>query len=108
MHHSHADDIHWDAVRAQRSYRVFIWVYRLWLAVIVGLGIAVIARPAPLALWVVASGAAGAASVVALLAVSLRRAGVPVLRGLTDPVLAAIIIFDDLFGELRPGGAARR
>jgi hypothetical protein len=77
---------------------VFIWVYRLWLGLVVGFVVARLVTPTVPALWVVAAGAVGAVAMVALLVVSLRRAGVPVLLGLTDRELAHVIIFDDLFG----------
>jgi uncharacterized membrane protein len=104
----HADETDWDAIRAQAAYRVFIWVYRLWLALVVGFVVARLLTPIVPALWVVAAGAVGAVALVALLVVSLRGAGVPVLYGLTDPSLASIIIFDDLFGEATPGSGRPR
>jgi hypothetical protein len=91
-------DYGWDAVRSQPSYRVFIWVYRVWLALALGFTVAAVVTPTISALWVAASGAGAAVLVVILLAVSLRRAGVPVLWGLTDRELASVIIFEDLFG----------
>jgi hypothetical protein len=103
-----ADETDWDAMRAQASYRVFIWVYRLWLALVVGFAVAWLVTPIVPAIWAVAAGAVGAVALVALLVVSLRGAGVPVLYGLTDPQLARIIIFDDLFGEATPGSGPPR
>ena len=91
-------DYGWDAVRSQPSYRAFIWVYRVWLAMMVGFTVAMIVKSTVSALWVAASGAGAGVLLVVLLAVSLRRAGVPVLLGLTDRELARVIIFDDLLG----------
>ena len=91
-------DYGWDAVRSQSSYRAFIWVYRVWLAMMVGFTVAMIVKSTVSALWVAASGAGAGVLLVVLLAVSLRRAGVPVLLGLTDRELARVIIFDDLLG----------
>jgi hypothetical protein len=92
------DETEWDGVRAQTSYRVFVWVFRFWLALIVGFIVAVIVTPTVSALWIAETGVGAAFTVVLLLAVSLVRAGVPVLRGLTDGYLAHLIIFEDLFG----------
>jgi hypothetical protein len=103
-----AGETDWDAVRAQSSYRAFIWFFRVWLAMVVGLVVAVIVTPTVSASWVAASGAGAAVSVVLLFAVSLRRAGVPLLQGLTDRGLAHVIIFEDLFGEITPGSERPR
>jgi hypothetical protein len=91
------EETDWDTVRSQPSYRVFIWVYRLWLALAAGSTVGAVITPTIAAPWFAATGT-GAALVVILLAVSLRRAGVPVLSGLTDRQFAHVIIFEDLLG----------
>jgi hypothetical protein len=87
-------DFGWEALRAEASYRVFIRIYRIVGLIILSAGVIMVAVPAwagPAVLAMLIDVLIGVPGLLILLAISLRRAGLPVWRGLTSRRVAMVV-----------------